>query len=231
MDVSSHLHRLVDVGHAGVQVSAHQGIQKGALQHLVRGANEVLVNTVTLSAPSSRRTSRESSVFEDITGSKTGTPVFLNQCEPESCRRLDQDHHGDICENPPVVPGLGEDIIDRSNTIRTEVPMGETESKDPKNTVNNGKSVQVSSVVETIPLHPVTKKLNVKTRFFKREPELPKDATSSNELSSDEDHRDRRMGKSFKEVKKLGMDLVEEVKEKGREMRAWTAQKLPHLHR
>ncbi|XP_071527642.1 phospholipase D2-like isoform X2 [Panulirus ornatus] len=225
-------HKLLDIGHAGVQATpARPGAQKGALQHLVRGANEVLVNTVTCSAPSSRRGSFETSTLEDTTHSKTDSSILLNSCKSELCRTLDHNTSRDISENPPMVFRLGEDTTDDSDTVRTEVPVDESESKDPKDKVNNGKTVQVSSVVETIPLEPITKKLNTKARFFKRDSKLPKDAACSNELSSDEEHRERRMGKSFKEVKRLGMDLVEEVKEKGREVRAWTAQKLPQLHR
>lgn len=62
------LSRLIDIGHAGVQQSlptpqnthrnpGQTNQSRGALQHLLRGTNDVLVSTVTNSAPSSRRPS------------------------------------------------------------------------------------------------------------------------------------------------------------------------------
>lgn len=199
------------------------------MQQLVRGTNEVLVNTVT-SAPSSRKTSLDVTVVGNMTQSTNVSSENLNSSDAAPTERIDSDN-ADHAENPPAVKEPAEDTTDKIGCVATDLPRNVTDVQDPKDDVNNLKNVQLSSPVETMPLQPTLKKSNGKPRFFRYDSKVPKDATVPNELHSDDEVNDRRMGKSFREVKKMGIDLVEEVREKSREMRAWTASKLPQLQR
>ncbi|KAK8734536.1 hypothetical protein OTU49_005869 [Cherax quadricarinatus] len=244
-------HKLLDIGHAGVQGSpSHQKILGGALQHLVRGTNEVLVNTVTRSASNSRRTSLDASYCGDTTQSTIASSLFINLDESLKRSTENPESHD---ENPPLICGIGVDTVDHSGADENTVNRGgvgvdtadrsgacaDTSAHDDgakkeraaDETIINGKSVQVSEVVETIPLEPYAKRSNTKSKFFKHDSKYLKEPSNLSDMSSEDEHREGRMGKSFREVKKIGMELVEEVKEKGREVRAWTAHKLPHLHR
>ncbi|XP_042214753.1 phospholipase D1-like isoform X2 [Homarus americanus] len=225
-------HKLEDTGHGGVHVSqSPQGFLGGALQHLVRGTNEVLVNTMTQSTPSSRRTSLDASTCADTTFSTDISSLHLNPNELESPPRRDETRKRDIVENPPLVCDPGDDTVDHREIGETKLNIDETKAKYPDSNIKNGDSVQVSSVVETIALQPCSKRSHARTRFFKRDPKLVKESSNAGEVSSDDEYREGKVGKSIRDVKRLGMDLVEEVKEKGREVRAWTAHKLPQLHR
>ncbi|XP_045604222.1 phospholipase D1 isoform X2 [Procambarus clarkii] len=223
-------HKLVDIGHAGVQASpVRQGILGSALQQLVRGTNEVLMNTVNRSTPSSRRTSLDASVCGNTTQSTTASSLFLNPNESESPKRSDESPERNVAENASVVHG--EDTVDHSGTVGIEMTAHKTSSEDAKNNISNEKISGESTAIESMPLQSSAKTLNAKSRFFRREPKSVKDPSQLSDQSSDDEQREGKMGKSFREVRKIGLELVEEVKEKGREVRAWTAHKLPQLHR
>lgn len=64
-------------------------------------------------------------------------------------------------------------------------------------------------VIDPVPDSPVKK-----TRFFAREWR-----DRANTSSSAEEERKGSGGKSFREVRRMGMEMMEEMKEKGREMR------------
>lgn len=222
------LTRLVDVGHAGVQVTTSQPSLMGALQHLVRGTNEVLVNTVT-SAPSSRKASLDATVIANVTQSTNVSSENLEPSDTESMDKLESDKLNHV-DSPAVVNGPGLDTVDKTECLSTE-PFKEVDPQDPKNGVNNSKNVQRLSAVENIPLQHTSKKSTGKPRFFSRESQVPKDFTIPSNSNSDDETNDGRTGKSFRDVRRMGIDLVEEVREKSREMRAWTASKLPQLQR
>lgn len=214
------------MGHAGVQVTASPPRQ-GALQQLVLGTNEVLVSTVT-SASSSRRTSVDATVIGNITQSTNVSSEDLRLSDAATSDKVEIDD-GSCIDGRPVVNGPAENTVSKTDGVRTEYSFNLTDLQDPKNMLNSLKNGQQSS--ETIPLQTTSRKSNGKPRFLRRDSKVQKDAITLNDLNSDDDANDGRTGKSFRDVKRIGIDLVEEVREKSREMRAWTALKFPHLQR
>ncbi|KAK3885465.1 hypothetical protein Pcinc_010323 [Petrolisthes cinctipes] len=121
----------------------------------------------------------------------------------------------------------GQDVTDFRHSSRTapSVTMSDTDITSVYK--KNGKPSQ-----EDTPLRQPTKKSNAKARFHLHESKSLKETVRSEDSGSEDERRNRKkVGKSFREVRRMGLDLMEEVREKSREVRAWTAHKLPHLHR
>lgn len=220
--------RLVDVGHAGVQMSSRPTGLGSALQQLVRGTNDVLVNTMTRSTPSSRRTSLDASFSLDQTQSTTASSLFLNpsDCSPNV-------PNAGVLDNEVNTLSQGDSPVKEATTVTfvtgSELDSGwnktlETE-KDSGNESSPGRVITLERKVENIPLQSPGR-----SKHHKRG---GSDATRDGEThsNSEGEHSEGKMGKSIREVKRMGLDLVEEVKEKGRGVRAWTANKIPQLQR
>ncbi|XP_042891431.1 phospholipase D1-like isoform X5 [Penaeus japonicus] len=221
-------HKLVDVGHAGVQMSSRPTGLGSALQQLVRGTNDVLVNTMTRSTPSSRRTSLDASFSLDQTQSTTASSLFLNpsDCSPNV-------PNAGVLDNEVNTLSQGDSPVKEATTVTfvtgSELDSGwnktlETE-KDSGNESSPGRVITLERKVENIPLQSPGR-----SKHHKRG---GSDATRDGEThsNSEGEHSEGKMGKSIREVKRMGLDLVEEVKEKGRGVRAWTANKIPQLQR
>ncbi|XP_047484778.1 phospholipase D1-like isoform X5 [Penaeus chinensis] len=221
-------HKLVDVGHAGVQMSSRPTALGSALQQLVRGTNDVLVNTMTRSTPSSRRTSLDVSFSLDQTQSTTASSLFLNpsDCSPTvpNSELIDNETNTLSQANSPVKGPMTGTSVTRKELDGEWDKTLETE-KDSGNESNTGRSITLERKVENIPLQSADT-----NKHHKRG---GSDGTTDGETlsNSEGEHSTGKVGKSIREVKRIGLDLVEEVKEKGRGVRAWTANKIPQLQR
>ncbi|XP_064083697.1 phospholipase D1-like isoform X4 [Macrobrachium nipponense] len=238
-------HKLLDVGHAGLQSpqgaqspSVPQGPQGSTLMHLVKGTNEVLVKTVTQSTPSSRRSSFDNGLSDDHTLSTTLSSIISSQVEvtPDvqvAYRQEDSSKGGKYLE-PGGFPSRDSDSVlndlpgDSSNVNMSSLQSesryrGEDEDASLKDNVSSYEKASLSSHSMKF----------VKRKLLRRSTRGDKRTSTAtcHQNSDGEEHSEGRVGKGLKEVKKMGLELVEEVKEKGREVRAWTATKLPQLHR
>lgn len=222
----SSLNRLVDMGHAGVQVTSASFGLKGAFQQLVRGTNEVFVNTVT-SAPSSPKTSLEDiTAVGNTTQSTNDSPEVPEPSDEAAADKTESDDVNHV-DTQPVANGPRVDTVDRQQSGRRGVSFEAADPEDSDSGVHNVKSGDSSPEAEGIPLQ--SRKLASKPKFIRRDSKFPRELIAQLQTSSDDE--EEKTGKSFRDVKKMGIDLVEEVREKSREVRAWTASKLPHLQR
>ncbi|XP_045123947.1 phospholipase D1-like isoform X2 [Portunus trituberculatus] len=262
-------HKLIDTGHAGVQVmhppsrpSQHSpgqmGMNRGALQHLLRGTNDVLVSTVTGSAAGSRRASLGTT--EDSSAApgslKNVSPSPSDSEDPVSTLEVpvgptvpSEDSQGTLrtlrsvrdslclASANPVEPSAGPlaspedfsaDVESQDELDEVQQPSSITNGRKMKGNRSRGKadmnSIHTSTSFQngstphpsqegkdtnTTSLPPVKR-----TRFFSKS-----GRDRANTGSSTEEERKGGGGKSFREVKRRGMDLVEEMKVKGREMK------------
>ncbi|KAG0713559.1 Phospholipase D2 [Chionoecetes opilio] len=283
-------HKLVDTGHAGVQVQTQRisqhspgqaGMTRGALQHLLRGTNDVLVSTVANSAPGSRRASL--STTEDssaaISSLKNVNTSLSNSDDPISTSEAPVDPHS-TSEDPQgtlntlkgvhaslhaagTATASGNVKTPASNLATPEDFNADVESQDEideaeqlpafpsgwkeeGNDLRSGGKKDLNGAYNTTSqhqngsaAHPLSQAKDKppqgsssnppvkKTRFFTRG---SRDRDRANTGSSTEEERNRGGGKSLRDVKRRGMDLVEEMKEKGREMRR-RLHNFPRLHR
>lgn len=207
-------------------MSARPTALGSALQQLVRGTNDVFVNTMTRSTTSSRRTSLDASFSLDQTQSTTASSLFLN---PSDCSLsiprsevIDNETNTLSQANSPVKDTTTVTFVSGSELDGVRNKTLETE-KDSGNESNTGRTITLERKVENIPLESPNK-------HHKR---ADSDGTRDGETlsNSEGENSEGMVGKSIREVKRMGLDLVEEVKEKGRGMRAWTANKIPQLQR
>ncbi|MPC23114.1 Phospholipase D2 [Portunus trituberculatus] len=262
-------HKLIDTGHAGVQVmhppsrpSQHSpgqmGMNRGALQHLLRGTNDVLVSTVTGSAAGSRRaslgTTEDSSAapgsLKNVSPSPSDSEDPVSTLEvPAGPTVPSEDSQGTLrtlrsvrdslclASANPVEPSAGPlaspedfsaDVESQDELDEVQQPSPITNGRKMKGNRSRGKadmnSIHTSTSFQngstphpsqegkdtnTTSLPPVKR-----TRFFSKS-----GRDRANTGSSTEEERKGGGGKSFREVKRRGMDLVEEMKVKGREMK------------
>lgn len=121
----------------------------------------------------------------------------------------------------------GEDVTDFKHNKRPAQSVTISDTVVAPAYKKNGKPIQ-----EDTPLKVAAKKGHTRARFHIRESSKSlKETARSDDSGSEDERRRKKVGKSFREVRRMGLDLMEEVREKGREVRAWTAHKLPHLHR
>lgn len=171
--------------------------------------------------------------LEDGTNTKRDDPESNLKCEQNKQEREEKLAVLECKENVGQNDGhsqnlmQGEDVTDFRHDIRT-APSVTISDTVVAPVYKNGKPVQ-----EDTPLQVAAKKGHHRARFHIRESSKSvKETTKSEDSGSEDERRGRKkVGKSFREVRRMGLDLMEEVREKGREVRAWTAHKLPHLHR
>ncbi|XP_063885233.1 phospholipase D1-like isoform X2 [Scylla paramamosain] len=265
-------HKLLDTGHAGVQVMhpAHRqsqhspgqtGLNRGALQHLLRGTNDVLVSTVTGSAAGSRRASL------GTTEDSSAAPSSLKNVSPSPSNSEDPVSTSEAPSGPVVTSEDPQGTLRTLRSVRDslrlasanpiEVPTGplaspedfnaDVESQDELDeaqqvpTITNGRKAKGNRSRGKTDLNSIHSSTNLqngsaphpsqedkdtnpnslppvkRTRFFSKS-----GRDRANTGSSTEEERKGGGGgggKSFREVKRRGMDLVEEMKVKGREMK------------
>lgn len=188
----------------------------------------MLVNTMTQSTPSSRRTSLDASFSLDQTQSTTASSLFLNpsDCSPSVPRSGTTDNETNTLSqaNSPVKDTMTVTFV-TGNELDGEWNKSLETEKDSGNESNTGRSITLEKKVENIPLQSPDR-----NKHHKRG---GSDGTADGETlsTSEGEYSTGKMGRSIREVKRMGLDLVEEVKEKGRGVRAWTANKIPQLQR
>ncbi|XP_068212303.1 phospholipase D1 isoform X2 [Palaemon carinicauda] len=233
-------HKLLDVGHAGLQspkAAKTQGVQGttgGTLMFLVKGTNDVLLNTMTQSASSSRRSSFDNGLSEDQTLSTTLSSMLSSQVEvtPDIQKSHEEEEKEESLMPSIYVSQSSDDVLNDASgncldpktcSLKSEAKYRDDEDVSPRDALSSHEKVSLSSHSMRF----------VKRKLLRRSTRLDKHSAVACRQSCDgEEHSEGgRVGKGLKEVKKMGLELVEEVKEKGREVRAWTTTKIPQLAR